>query len=60
VKGVEYLPAKVQMKRDKGQEVEEWTFKQPLVNPNGIKASDFAYMPPPKDWQIEKEVQPRK
>jgi TIGR03009 family protein len=60
VKGVEYLPAKVQMKNQNGQEVEEWTFKQPLINPAGIKAADFVYIKPPSDWKIEKDGVPNK
>jgi TIGR03009 family protein len=60
VKGVDYLPAKVQMKHDGGRKIEEWTFKQPMLNPAGIKASDFAYIAPPKDWTIEKDVAPRR
>ncbi len=53
VKGMEYLPAKVQMKLNNGQAVDEWTFKQPMVNPAGIKAADFSYITPPKDWQVK-------
>jgi len=53
VKGMEYLPAKVQMKMGNGQDIEEWTFKQPLANPQGIKPADFAYVAPPKDWQVK-------
>jgi TIGR03009 family protein len=60
VKGVDYLPAKVQMKHQNGQEVEEWTFKQPMINPQGIKPADFAYIKPPTDWTIEKDVAPKK
>ncbi|CAN5588338.1 hypothetical protein BH11PLA2_BH11PLA2_42820 [soil metagenome] len=60
VKGMEYLPAKVRMSKNKNQEVEDWTFKQPMANPQGIKAADFAYINPPKDWAVKKaEVGPK-
>lgn len=53
VQGLEYLPAKVQMKLNNGQVVDEWTFMRPMANPAGIRATDFAYVAPPKDWQVK-------
>lgn len=53
VAGMEYLPAKVQMKLNNGQAVDDWTFKTPIANPTNIKATDFAYVAPPKDWQVK-------
>src|SRR5207237_271676 len=50
VKGLDYLPAKVRMTRGNNQEVEEWTFKQPMPNAAGIKKEDFKYVEPPKEW----------
>ena len=55
-----HMRPQVQMKHQGGQEVEEWTFKQPMLNPAGIKAADFAYIKPPGDWTIEKDIAPRK
>jgi TIGR03009 family protein len=51
VNGWDYLPAKVRMTRDDNREVEEWTFKKPMADPQGIKKEDFKYVEPPKDWQ---------
>lgn len=53
VKGLEYLPAKVRTTRNNGQEIEEWTFKKPMANPQGIRKEDFVYIAPPKDWQVK-------
>lgn len=60
VNGWDYLPAKVRMTRNNNQEIEEWTFKQPMPNAAGIKKEDFKYVEPPKDWQKKQpDPQPR-
>lgn len=53
VQGMDYLPAKVQIKINNNQVIDEWTFKKPMVNPQGIKEADFRFVQPPRDWQIQ-------
>ncbi len=48
-----YLPAIVVMKKNNGQEIEQWTFKKPIANAQGIKREDFQYVKPAADWQIK-------
>jgi TIGR03009 family protein len=51
----DYLPAVVMMSKNGGQEVEQWTFKEPKINHDGIKKEHFvALMPDKKDgWKLE-------
>jgi TIGR03009 family protein len=49
-----YLLAKLRMTRNNDQEIEEWTLKQPMVNPKGIKESDFKFVEPPEGWKTRK------
>src|SRR5205807_3800 len=50
-KGFDYLPAVVRMTKNNNADIDEWTFKKPMANPQGIKKEDFKYIEPPKDWQ---------
>lgn len=58
-RGWDYLPAVVVMSKNGGQEVEQWTFKEPKINHPGVKKEQFvAVMPDKKDgWQF-KQVTP--
>lgn len=53
-----YLPAMVVMRRNNGQEEEVWEFTRPRVNVEGIKPTDFQFVPPPKDWKVERAQVP--
>jgi TIGR03009 family protein len=53
-RGWDYLPAVVVFSRNDGQEVEQWTFKEPKVNPPGVKKEHFVPEAPPKGWQVER------
>lgn len=52
-KDMAYLPAVVVMQKNNAQELDQWTFKKPMSNVQGIKQADFSYQPPPKDWQVK-------
>ncbi len=54
-RGWDYLPAVVVMSKNGGQEVEQWTFKEPKINHPGVKKDQFvAIMPDKKDgWQFK-------
>jgi TIGR03009 family protein len=45
-KGWDYLPAVVVMRRQNGQEEEQWTFKNPVVNSPQIKKEQFGFKLP--------------
>ena len=46
-------PAVVVMQKNNAQELEQWTFKKPMSNVQGIKQADFNFVAPPKDWQVK-------
>ena len=52
-KDMAYLPAIVVMQKNNAEELEQWTFKKPMSNVQGIKQSDFNFVAPPKDWQVK-------
>jgi len=52
-KDMAYLPAVVVMYKNNAQELEQWTFKKPMSNVQGIKQADFSFKAPPKDWQVK-------
>lgn len=53
-----YLPRTVVIRKQNGQEEETWDFPQPVVNAQGVKSADFVFVPPPKDWKVQKAAGP--
>ena len=59
-----YLPAKVVIEREQRQNVEDWSFPNPLVNVSpsparnypGIRPADFERVPPGTGWQVKVET----
>lgn len=53
-----YLPAMVVMRKNNGQEEEVWEFSQPRANVEGVKLEHFRYVPPEKDWKVQRAQAP--
>ena len=54
VAGVAYLPRTVVMRKNNGQEEENWDFPQPRVNVEGVNREHFTPVQPPKDWKVQR------
>ena len=53
-----YLPRTVVMRKNNGQEIEQWDFSQPQVNVGNVKPADFQFIPPPADWKVQRAQAP--
>ncbi|OWK37545.1 TIGR03009 domain-containing protein [Fimbriiglobus ruber] len=48
-----FAPACIALRQETGDS-EEWLFENVTVNTDNVRRSDFDYVPPPKDWKVEK------
>jgi TIGR03009 family protein len=49
----DYLPALAVISKNADEEVEQWAFKNPVVNPQQMSREMFAAVPVPKGWTTE-------
>jgi TIGR03009 family protein len=49
-----YLPAHIRIVRPDGNQLEDWSFRDPVVNVKEIGPGSFKYVEPPTGWKVQR------